>query len=422
MTLGMNPGGIPGQIPKVFPGVIPVSKAIKKVLSPIASLRLTVVLFALAMILIFAGTVVQKDVGNWAAVNTYFRSLWLWMPIGIAGLKVPFIGGYTIGGLMVLNLLAAHTVRFKFTWKRVGIILTHAGLIMLIVGEVLTGVFSVEWQMRIDEGQSANYAVDIREVELAIVDPAPKGHDAVVALPQSILESHANGIAISDTRLPFDIQVLRWMPNSAIAGLGMADPQLRQSNPATDGFGKIVVAVPQPRISGVEGGQVDAPSAYIRLSKAGETLGTWLVSLNAERLGDETRQPVTVGDKTYLIELRFRRDYKPYTITLIDFTHDKFVGTEIPKNFASKIRLVDPTVNEDRTALIYMNHPLRHRPLNSRGETLYQSGYFGDATTILQVVRNPSWLVPYIACALVTLGLMVHFGVMLIKFVERTRR
>ena len=409
-------------MPGVIPGVIPVSKTIKKLLSPIASLRLTVALFVLAMILIFVGTVAQKDVGNWAAVNTYFRSLWLMMPIGVAGLKIPFIGGYTIGGLMVINLLAAHTVRFKFTWKRAGIVLTHAGLILLIVGEVLTGVFSVEWQMKIDEGQSANYAVDIREVELAIVDPSPMDHDGVVALPQSMLARHANGTSIIDARLPFDIQVLRWMPNSTIAGLGMAEAQLRQSNPATEGLGKMIVAVPEPLTSGVEGGRVDAPSAYIRLSKAGETLGTWLVSLNIDGLSGDSRQPVTVGDKTYLIDLRFRRDYKPYTITLIEFTHDKFVGTQIPKNFASEVRLVDPTVKEDRTALIYMNHPLRHRALNARGETFYQSGYVGDATTILQVVRNPSWLLPYIACSLVTLGLMVHFGVMLVKFVERARR
>ncbi len=398
------------------------SKMLKKLLSPIASLRLTVVLFVLSIILIFAGTVVQKDVGNWTAVNMYFRSLWLWMPIVGTGLKIPFVGGYTIGGLMIVNLLAAHTVRFKLKWKRAGIIITHAGLILLIVGEVLTGVFSVEWQIRLDEGESSSYAVDIRESELAIVDRSPQAYDDVVVVPQSILESHVNGTTIQDERLPFEVQVLRWMPNSAIAGMGMADPQLRKNNVATEGIGKIVVAANQPPASGVDGGQVDVPSAYIRLSRAGQVLGTWLVTPNAERLGSETRQPVTVGDKTYLIELRFRRDYKPYSLTLIDFTHDKFVGTEIPKNFASKVRLVDPTVQEDRTALIYMNHPLRHRALNARGETFYQSGYVGDATTILQVVRNPSWLLPYISCALVTLGLLIHFGVMLVKFVERTRR
>ena len=110
-----------------------VNKSIKQLLAPIASLRLTVVLFVLAMILIFVGTVAQKDVGNWAVVNTYFRSLGFMMPIGIAGIQIPFVGGYTIGGLMIVNLLAAHTVRFKLTWKRAGIVVIHLGLIRICV-------------------------------------------------------------------------------------------------------------------------------------------------------------------------------------------------------------------------------------------------------------------------------------------------
>ena len=397
------------------------NKSPEKMLALIASLKLTVLLFVLSMILIFVGTVAQKDIGNWEVVNTYFRSLWLMMPIGIAGIKIPFVGGYTIGGLMVINLIAAHIVRFKFSAKRIGIILTHIGLVMLILGEVLTGLFAVEWQMRINEGQTVNYAVDIREAELAIVDQSPGSHDDVVVVPQAMLQRLANGLSLSDPNLPFDVQVLTWMSNSSLVGPRNAPPNGR-TNPADSGIGRTIRVASEPPGTVVSGGGPDAPSAYIRLSKDGQDLGTWLVSTNFVLISNEARQAVTIDDKTYLIELRYVRDYKPYTITLIDFTHDKFVGTEIPKNFASEVQLKDPTTGEDRPAKIYMNHPLRHRPLNSRGETLYQSGYAGETTTILQVVRNPSWYVPYVACAIVSLGLVIHFGFILIKFVERTRR
>jgi ResB-like family protein len=398
-----------------------VNKTLKKILAPIASLRLTVALFAAAIILIFVGTVAQKYDGNWTVVDRYFRSLWLMMPIGFKGLKVPFPGGYTLSILMLVNLIAAHTVRFKFTWKRAGILLTHAGLILLLTGELVTGLFAVEWQMPIDEGKSANYAIDIRESELAIVDPSPENHDNVVVVPQSILLAHLGkskdtpGQTISDPLLPFDIQILRWLPNSALAGVGMANQEMKLNNPATEGLGLMAIAVEQPHATGVQGGEMDAPSAYIQLSRDGEILGTWMVSLHTEVLGDP-RQPVTIDGKTYFIEMRYRRDYKPYTMHLIDFKHDKFVGTEKARNFSSEIRLVDPTQNTDRKVLIYMNHPLRYR-----GETFYQSGYYGETRTILQVVRNPGWLMPYAACALVSLGLFIHFGVMLRKFVSRTR-
>src|SRR5690606_16167557 len=116
--------------------------------------------------------------------------------------------------------------------------------------------------------------------------------------------------------------------------------------------------------------------------------------------------------------LRFKRTYKPYTLHLIEFRHDRFVGTQTPRNFSSRIRLVDPTQNEDREVLIYMNNPLRYG-----GETVYQSAYKeGDVGTILQVVRNPGWLLPYIACALVAVGMLIHFGMHLVRFVRRAGR
>jgi hypothetical protein len=65
--------------------------------------------------------------------------------------------------------------------------------------------------------------------------------------------------------------------------------------------------------------------------------------------------------------------------------------------------------------LIYMNEPLRYQ-----GETFYQSSFLpGDKGTILQVVRNPGWLMPYIACTMVSLGMIFHFGLHLIGFLRR---
>jgi hypothetical protein len=66
-----------------------------------------------------------------------------------------------------------------------------------------------------------------------------------------------------------------------------------------------------------------------------------------------------------------------------------------------------------------MNAPLRYR-----GETFYQQSWLKDARgaangTVLQVVRNPGWLLPYISCAIVCLGMMIHFGLNLTKFLER---
>ena len=45
-----------------------------KLLKPLASLQLTVVLFVLSLVLVFAGTLAQVDNPIWTAVSDYFRS------------------------------------------------------------------------------------------------------------------------------------------------------------------------------------------------------------------------------------------------------------------------------------------------------------------------------------------------------------
>ena len=113
--------------------------------------------------------------------------------------------------------------------------------------------------------------------------------------------------------------------------------------------------------------------------------------------------------------LRPKRFYKPFAIELIQFRHDRYAGTDIAKNFSSRIRLIDPSKHEDRESLIFMNNPLRYR-----GFTFYQAGFDNnDATTILQVAQNPSWLVPYISCGLIVAGMLLQFGMHLVSFVKR---
>src|SRR5438105_1181396 len=46
-----------------------------------ASLRLTVVLFSLSLVLVFFGTLAQIDAGVWTVVRDYFRSFYVWIPL-----------------------------------------------------------------------------------------------------------------------------------------------------------------------------------------------------------------------------------------------------------------------------------------------------------------------------------------------------
>jgi ABC-type transport system involved in cytochrome c biogenesis permease subunit len=187
-------------------------------------------------------------------------------------------------------------------------------------------------------------------------------------------------------------------------------------NPATAGDGKRLRAQEKREGTGVDADQrIDMASAYVTFWKKGtdENLGTYLVSIWQSALTDQP-QKITVDGRDYDVYLRFKRNYKPYTVTLEKFTHDVYPGTMTPKNFASTVHLVDPLKGMDLETTISMNNPLRYN-----GETFYQSSFLpGDSGTILQVVRNPGWTMPYISCLMVGLGMLIHFGITLWKFLS----
>jgi hypothetical protein len=387
-------------------------------------------MFVLAIALIFFGTLAQVDEGIFTVLSKYFRTGLAWIPfqalvrfgqvfLGVSPStqlsgSFPFPGGWLIGGVLLVNLLAAHAVRFKLTWKRAPIMVLHSGLMLLMVNEFVTGVFAVEGRMPIPQNWTANFVEDHRATELAIIDRSNPKNDDVVAIPGSFL---GKGRLIRHEALPFDVEVVRYMANSD----DPREPLPGKENLATAGDGLKEMVVELPEVSGTDPDQrEDFPSAYVTFKKknTGESLGTYLVSMWWSIWwlpGTEHPQQVSVDGKTYDVFLRSKRTYKPYSIHLIEFRHDRYMGTDIPKNYSSQVRLVDPSRGEDRETLIYMNHPLGYA-----GETFYQSGVLpGDQGTILQVVRNPGWTLPYIGCAMVAIGLLFHFALHLTGFLRR---
>jgi hypothetical protein len=318
----------------------------------------------------------------------------VWWPPEGRGFHIPiFPGGHLIGALLLVNLIAAHAKRFRWTWRKLGIHLTHAGLIVMLAGGLFTDLFAVESHMRLAGGDTKNFSEDTRQMELAVIDTSDNDLDQVTAVPDTVLRRNRT---IDHWSLPFRIVVRNFYQNSHLKMLNEAGDGVRPI--ANQGPGAMIAVEPAPRATGVD--ERDVPSAAIEiLPKDGSSLGTWLVS---DALG--APQTFSSGGRTWMITLRPARYYKPYSVTLQKFTHEKYAGTEIPKNFSSKVTLIDPERAVNRDVLIYMNHPLRYR-----GETFYQAGFQkDDSATILQVVHNPSFIAPYVACVIVAVGLRLQ--------------
>jgi hypothetical protein len=380
----------------------PMTSSLVKILKPLASLKLTIICLGCAMVLVLVGTLDQVHIGIFEAQNRYFKSFFLYFSLPGSATRIPwFPGGYLVGSVLLVNLIAAHAARFKLSWKKSGILILHSGLILLLLGQLVASVFEEESQMRLNQGETKNFSESPYFDEVAIIDRSGGDTEQVTAIPASLLRP---GETID---LPID--GLKLVTNSFYPNSALINPnQLPSASYPHLQLGPMAVAVPVDKTYKQD--ERNLPAISVSLSRNGETVGTWNLATGFPRPLD-----FQIQGKNYQIVLRPKRYYDSFSIRLQEFRHDRYAGTDIAKNFSSRVQLIDSANHENREALIFMNHPLRYG-----GLTFYQAGFGNnDQTTILQVVKNPSWLVPYISCALLVLGILVQFGMHLVSFFRR---
>jgi len=495
----------------------------------LTSLRVTIVLLGLAIVLVFIGTVAQADEGLYQVQNRYFRH-WIIVGTTLWGFKMPWFiwpGGYSIGVGLVINLVAAHIKRFHWSMSKLGIQLTHVGIIILLIGQLSTDMLQVESHMTFNEGETDNYIERARYHELAFTTDLDKDQQQVVSVPEPLIKQ---GDTINNSNLPFTVKIQTYGGNGdvvsiakttdagnkltaalgtleaefssadqlepqaqraaetpgrveiwrdALRGVGETDVEdivaaakrvaaepakegklradlkqrfragmlMRFSNmqddkdpqmasgmrlaaervnagqpvteaslpPAsTEGAGAHMTLRPLPEVKDMD--TRSFPYAVLDIQAGGKSLGTWLVS---EALRG---QPIKVGDKTVYVSLREERHYLPYSIKLLHATHKVYAGSEIPKDFRSRILISNPTTKENRETEISMNDPLRYG-----GLAFYQYQMTKDeldrspGQSVLQVVHNPSWLAPYIGCIVVAAGMLWQFLHHLVGFITKRR-
>lgn len=417
---------------------------IKKIVGFFKSLKLTVTLLAFSVVLVFVGTLAQADEGLYGAQSHYFKQ---WIVIGahLFGYKIPLIlpGGYLLGTLLLVNLVVAHIYRFEFTTKKIGIQLAHSGVIVLLVGQLATDMLARELQMHFAEGETRSYADSATEFELIFLS----GNE-VTAIPEKMLKADKS---LKIASLPFTVLVRSNWHNSDVT---FRAPMLQNLPPlSTNGIARNFDFKRVDDVKAMD--QRNIPTVVLEFSTSSGSLGTWVASDwagdaslveavrnsyaqmgtdMAQKIAGQLIAPQTIeaGGKKFTFTLRPARAYNPFSLTLLKATHTVYPGTVseaepqgIPKDFRSRVLLDNPKTGEKREVEISMNHPLRYG-----GYTYYQ--YQMDAgqaaqqagrapTSVLQVVRNPSWLTPYIGCAMVGAGLVIQFMYHLVGFISKRK-
>ena len=349
------------------------------------------------MVLVVLGTVSQKYIGLYQAQHTYFSSFYFWLG------PVPLPGGYTTLGVVSVNLLAKFIFASPWHWKKAGTIITHFGVLLLLLGGLLTSITSKEGSMLIYEGAESGHFDDYHAKELIVYTLDESGGEhKVVSYAWNQTEV---GNVLTVPKAGFSLEILKRCRNCNAVNRENpeADPQYAQLQGRARKFD--IEPIPPEKDN-----EKNKSGMFFRITGAGEKDG---IHFSVDFI--ESAPFVEVNGVTYYIALRRARTYLPFNIRLIDFQKEYYPGTDIPHHYRSEV-VVEEGDTEWRS-LIQMNEPLRYR-----GYTFYQSSFIDNGrqqATVLAVVRNGGRMFPYIASITMCIGLLVHMVLYLPRLIQR---
>tara|TARA_R110002095_G_scaffold64543_2_gene54358 strand:- start:281 stop:1396 length:1116 start_codon:yes stop_codon:yes gene_type:complete len=328
------------------------------------------------MLYLTAGTVAQKYIGLFEATKMFFSSPILWVGF------VPLPGLPLLIALIFLNLSFKLIFKSPWTLRNAGIILTHIGAMLLLIGGLFTALFSSEGYIDLSPTQQKMFVTDYHERAFAMLDEQGK----------EIQIFDHNDLSVGQTILikntPIKITILETCRNCKIENRTNANDQYSGMAQHMTLTNDALKTQDEDNMAGLT----------FRI-KGSDHDGVFLVLENIPQLPE-----ISIGDKSYQFALRKKQRKLPFSIELIEFKRDMHPGTTMAKSYQSRVRIHDGQAQWE--SLIKMNEPLRYK-----GYTFFQSSFIetpqGDIS-VLAVVWNAGRSFPYISGIAMCLGIIVH--------------
>ncbi len=378
----------------------PAQSPLMAVVNLFSSLRLAMSLLVMLAILTLLGTLAQQSMGLLDAQKKYFESWYLVHSFG--SVPVPLPGGRLVMTLLTVNILVGGLARLRKGPRMAGIMITHIGIVVLIVSGAVKTWFAVDGHVTLYEGEEAAHFQSFYDPELSISRVIGDGEVEEFTIPSTAfdLATGAEPVVLSDERLPFDIEVSYYASNVMAQRKG---PMFEVPTPVVGGM--FLAAL--PRAKEAEG---NAAGAYITTVDKSTRERTSDLAWGMSAPGFEPG-PFTVHAEggPWLVDLRKERYSMPFTLRLDDFQKREHPRTNMPSWFSSDVTLDE--AGAEREVQISMNKPLR-----DQGLVVFQASWGPqgarpgtDLFSTFQVVRNPSDKWPLWSCIIIATGMLQHF-------------
>ena len=133
----------------------------------------TITLLLLGLLTWFA-TLEQVDNGLYPTLNKYFatdwKSIFLLPELNGKMVPLPLPGGYWLCAVLLVNLTLGGIIRIRKGWKHIGNLISHFGIIFMLLGAGVTYHFSERGNMAVAEGESSNAAEDYFEYVVEVAE------------------------------------------------------------------------------------------------------------------------------------------------------------------------------------------------------------------------------------------------------------
>jgi hypothetical protein len=413
----------------------------KKLFALLSSFGFAAILLVFLTLLTWLGTLEQVEHGLFETQKKYFESVFLvhrfdlrlpWIADGSfewahVSLPLPLPGVYLLLSLLLLNLVCGGIVRMRKDRARLGILIAHLGIVLMLVAGFVKYRFSVDGQMTLWPNEVKNQFASYFEWELTIHEAVPEGKVAELVIPDRewAAEVDDGPVTFTSDALPFDVVVETWLRN---CGAYRKGPMFQGDSPAIDGY--VLVKSPlEPEAENNLAGMV----VGLRDKSAGSTTEALLwggTDLVRDMTPPPQRKPmlpatVTAGGRQWLLALRHRRFGLPFSVRLEKFTVEMHPRTNEPAVFLSDVTKIEESGSQP--VKISMNEPLRHQ-----GFTLFQANWGPPDEpnapahlvhfSTFAVVRNPSDQWPKWSCYIIAIGLLYHFSMKLMRYVKSENR
>lgn len=392
----------------------------------LSSYGLAVVLLLWLFLLTLFGTLehCNTELSLHAAQEKYFNSLffrdfYLTLPyLDAFHIRFPLPGAQLALSLLFVNLIVGGLIRLRKRKSTVGILIAHVGIAILLAGGFVEFYMSDEGHMSLFEGERAHEFESHYYWQVSITRQLDDGRVRECVIPHEDLADMERGESRTFARddLPFDLVLSNWMPHCEPSPKG---PMFEVAVPVVDGF----FLKQRPRELDAEFDVAGAYATVVEKASGRRHEGIlWGSSYDpAASISTAARNPwvIDVDGVPWGIELLHERYPLPYTIHLDDFIHELHPRTMQDANFQSDVLKIDE--HGEQPVVIRMNEPLR-----DQGHIVFQSTYGprnarpGDRMySGFSIQRNPSDQWPTIACAIIALGLGIHFVMRLRKHLRK---